>query len=87
MNAQTEKTVREIVADRLGLEADGLNCRTGFTADLGIDSLDAVEIQMAIEEAFDIELADDTIGEITTIGDLVNAIGDRRADEAATRAA
>ncbi len=66
--------IREIIADQLGLDADAIKPESAFVDDLGADSLDVVELIMAIEEAFDIEIPDVQAETIVTVQDAVDYI-------------
>lgn len=62
----------EIIADQFGVDADSLSLDTTFEEDLGADSLDIVELSMALEEEFGVEeMEEDELSAITTVGDLV----------------
>lgn len=64
--------IKEIISAQLGVNADIITMDTSFTDDLGADSLDLVELVMALEEEFDIEMPDDEIENISTVGDAVS---------------
>jgi acyl carrier protein len=66
--------LKGIIAEQLGVEEDKVVPDASFTEDLGADSLDAVELIMAIEEAFDIEIPDEEAEKMTTPADCVTAI-------------
>lgn len=66
--------LKEIVADQLDVEADKVTMDSSITDDLGADSLDTVDLVMSIEEVFDIEIPDEAVENIKTIGDIVNYI-------------
>ena len=66
--------VRDIVVDQLGVEADEVNIDSTFIADLGADSLDIVELIMAFEEEFGIEIPDEAAEKIKTVQDVVSYI-------------
>ena len=66
--------VKEILADTLGVSEDELSADTNIATDLGADSLDVVEILMAIQDEFDVEVPDSEIENIRTIGELVEFI-------------
>ena len=68
--------VREIVAEQLGISEDEIKLETNFVDDLGADSLDIVELIMALEEAFDIEIPDADAEKVVTVGDVVDYIKD-----------
>ena len=66
--------VKNIVVEHLGVEADKVVASASFIDDLGADSLDTVELVMAFEEEFNIEIPDDAAEKIQTVGDAVNFI-------------
>ncbi len=66
--------IKELLAEQLDASADDMTMSTDIANDLGADSLDVVELLMAIEDEFDIEVPDDKIETIKTIGDLVKYI-------------
>ena len=66
--------VKERVSDILGVEAEDVNMESNFIDDLGADSLDIVELIMALEEEFDIEIPDEEAEKIQTVGDVVDYI-------------
>lgn len=66
--------VRKIVADQLCLDKEKVQPNAGFLAELGADSLDLVELVMALEEAFNVEIPDQSAGELETVQDAVNYI-------------
>jgi acyl carrier protein len=69
-----EEKVNSIIAEQLGVDAAKVTPAASFTEDLGADSLDAVELIMALEEAFDIEIPDEEAEKMSTPGDCVTAI-------------
>ena len=72
--SDTESRVKDIVVEHLGVEADKVVTNASFIDDLGADSLDTVELVMAFEEEFGIEIPDDAAETIQTVGDAVNFI-------------
>ena len=66
--------VKKIVVEHLGVEADKVSEGASFIDDLGADSLDTVELVMAYEEEFNVEIPDDAAEKIQTVGDAVNFI-------------
>ncbi|MBQ7106065.1 MAG: acyl carrier protein [Clostridia bacterium] len=66
--------IKEILADQLDAAADSMTMESDIAADLGADSLDVVELLMTIEDEFDVEIPDEEIENIKTIGDLVKYI-------------
>ena len=71
--------VRSIVAEQLSVDAAEVKPESSFANDLGADSLDTVELVMALEEAFDIEIPDESAEGITTVGDAVKFILEKQA--------
>lgn len=68
--------VSKIIVDQLGVEEDEVTSAASFTDDLGADSLDIVELVMAFEEEFDLEIPDEDAEKITTVKDAVNYISE-----------
>ncbi len=74
MESTVEVKVKEIIVEQLGIEDNEVTTEASFIDDLGADSLDTVELVMAFEEAFDIEIADEDAEKIKTVKDAVNYI-------------
>ncbi len=72
--SDTEEKVRKIVVDHLGIDESKVNGNSKFIDDLGADSLDTVELVMAFEEKFGIEIPDDAAETILTVQDAINYI-------------
>jgi acyl carrier protein len=66
--------VKKIIVEQLGVEEDDIAMEASFIDDLGADSLDIVELIMALEEEFDLEIPDNEAEKITTVGDAVDYI-------------
>ena len=66
--------VKDIVVEQLGVDEEEVTEQASFVDDLGADSLDIVELVMALEEEFDLEIPDEDAEKITTVGDAVNYI-------------
>jgi acyl carrier protein len=66
--------VKEIIVDQLGVEEDQVTMEASFIEDLGADSLDIVELIMALEEEFGLEIPDDEAEKISTVSDAVDYI-------------
>ena len=66
--------IKSILAAQFDVDEDNLTMSTGIADDLGADSLDVVEVLMSIEDEFKVEIPDEAIEDIKTIGDLVNYI-------------
>jgi acyl carrier protein len=64
--------IKELIAEELGIEEDVINMESSLSEDLGADSLDAIELIMAIEEAFDVEIDDSDASKIKLVSDIVN---------------
>lgn len=75
--ATTFERVRGIVAERLGVDEDGITMDSEFIGDLNADSLDLVEVIMALEQEFGTEIKDEDAESIRTVGDAVNFIDER----------
>ncbi len=63
--------VKKIIVDQLGIDASKISQESSFVDDLGADSLDIVELIMAFEEEFDIEIPDEDAEKIKTVGDAI----------------
>ena len=68
------ETVKKIIVEQLGVEESDVAMESSFIDDLGADSLDVVELIMALEEEFDIEIPDNEAEKIITVGDAVDYI-------------
>ena len=66
--------VKEVIVDQLGVEDEAVTAETSFIDDLGADSLDIVELIMALEEEFDLQIPDSEAEKITTVGDVIEYI-------------
>jgi len=75
-----EEQVRGIIAEQLGLKADEIKNDASFVDDLGADSLDTVELVMALEEEFETEIPDEEAEKITTVQQAIDYINARRSD-------
>jgi len=76
-----EERVKELIVEQLGVEASQVTERAKFVDDLGADSLDTVELVMALEEEFSIEIPDEDAEKITSVGDAIKYINEH-ADKA-----
>jgi acyl carrier protein len=74
MAKPVEERVKEIICEQLGVEEDDVNPNAKFIEDLGADSLDTVELVMAFEEEFDLEIPDEDAEKIATVGDAISYI-------------
>ena len=66
--------IRDFLVQQLGIDEDTITMDSSFEDDLGADSLDLVELVMALEEEYDVEIDDDDAEKIKTVGDAVNYI-------------
>ena len=70
--------VKKILSEQFSVEEDSITANTNIAEDLGADSLDVVDILMSIEDEFEIEVPDEEIENIRTVGELVNYIKNNR---------
>ncbi|MFQ5507830.1 MAG: acyl carrier protein [Leptospirillia bacterium] len=75
--SSVEKKVKEIICEQLGAEADAVVGSANFVDDLGADSLDTVELVMAFEEEFDIEIPDEDAEKINTVDSAISYVGEK----------
>jgi acyl carrier protein len=73
-DTNVEQKVRSIIAEQLGVGEDEIKPTSSFIEDLGADSLDIVELVMAMEEEFEVEIPDEEAETLKTVGDAVNYI-------------
>ena len=66
--------VKEVIIEQLAVEEDAIKLETSFIDDLGADSLDIVELIMALEEEFDLQIPDSEAEKIATVGDVIEYI-------------
>ena len=74
-----EADVKEIIVDQLGVSEDEVKNEASFIDDLGADSLDTVELVMAFEEKFDVEIPDEDAEIMKTVGDAVKYLTEKLA--------
>ncbi len=75
-----EEKVRDIIVDKLGVSAEKVKAEAHFIDDLGADSLDTVELVMAFEEEFDVEIPDDDAQQITTVQSAIEYLSKKIGD-------
>ena len=73
--SSVEDQVRGIIAEQLGLKAEEIKNDASFVDDLGADSLDTVELVMALEEEFETEIPDEEAEKITTVQQAIDYVG------------
>ena len=66
--------ITDIIVEQLDVEEDAVTMEASITDDLGADSLDVVDLVMSIEESFDVEIPDEEVENIKTVGDIVKYI-------------
>lgn len=76
-NTQIERRIQQILVENLGVDESECTPNSSLVDDLGCDSLDLVELVMSVEEAFEIEVAEDDAEKIRTVGDMVKYIEKR----------
>ncbi|MFI5209368.1 MAG: acyl carrier protein [Gemmatimonadales bacterium] len=72
-----EEKVKDIIVEELGVERDKLTAEASFMEDLGADSLDTVELVMAFEKEFDIDIPDEDAEKLRTVGDAMKYLHDK----------
>jgi acyl carrier protein len=80
MSTSIESKVKSIIADQLGVGEDEIKPESSFIEDLGADSLDIVELVMAMEEEFEVEIPDEEAENIKTVGDAINYINTHKVE-------
>ena len=74
---QLEEKVKDIIVEELGVERDKLTADASFMEDLGADSLDTVELVMAFEKEFDIDIPDEEAEKLRTVGDALKYLQEK----------
>ena len=70
--------IKDIIVEQLDVEEDAVTMEASITEDLGADSLDVVDLVMSIEESFDVEIPDEEVENIKTVGDIVKFLEDKQ---------
>ncbi len=76
--SQLEEKVKDIIAEELGVEREKLTDDASFMEDLGADSLDTVELVMAFEKEFDIDIPDEEAEKLRTVGDALKYLHEKK---------
>ena len=74
-----EQRIKDIIVEQLGVNADQVTPEAKFIEDLGADSLDTVELVMALEEEFGLEIPDDEAEKLQSVGDVIKHVEDSQA--------
>lgn len=69
--------IKELLAEQFSVDAEDISLDTSFTDDLGADSLDLLDLVMALEHEFGVEIGEDEVESIKTVGDALNYIKDK----------
>ncbi|MBI4313833.1 MAG: acyl carrier protein [Candidatus Omnitrophica bacterium] len=80
--SELEGKVKSIIAEQLGVKPEEVTPQASFIDDLGADSLDTVELVMALEEEFGIEIPDEDAEKMTTVGDALKYVQEKAASKA-----
>jgi acyl carrier protein len=75
--SNVEEKVKDIIVEELGVEREKLTTEASFMEDLGADSLDTVELVMAFEKEFDIDIPDEDAEKLRTVGDAMNYLHEK----------
>ncbi len=75
----SEERIREIIMEQLGVDEDQITPEASFVDDLGADSLDTVELVMAFEEEFNVEIPDEDAEKIRTVQDVIDYLNSHQA--------
>jgi len=75
--SNVEERVKDIIVEELGVEREKLTSEASFMEDLGADSLDTVELVMAFEKEFDIDIPDEEAEKLRTVGDALKYLHDK----------
>lgn len=77
MPSDTIEKVKDIIADQLGLSSEDVRLESSFSDDLGADDLDLVELMMAFEEEFEMDIDENVAERLETVQDVVNYVSSR----------
>ena len=75
--SNVEEKIKDIIVEELGVEREKLTSEASFMEDLGADSLDTVELVMAFEKEFDIDIPDEDAEKLRTVGDAMNYLHEK----------
>ncbi len=82
MSSNVQEKVRAIIAEQLGVKPEQVTPQASFIDDLGADSLDTVELVMALEEEFGVEIPDEEAEKLVTVGDAIKYVEDKAGQKA-----
>lgn len=77
MSVEIPAKIKEVIVEQLGVDAERVRAEANFIDDLGADSLDIVELVMAMEEEFDIEIPDEEAEKLKTVSDVVTYLKEK----------
>jgi len=80
-----EQRIKRIIVDQLGVKPEQVTITADLVRDLGVDSLDTVELVMAIEEEFGFEIQDEAAERLKTVGDIVDYVNKKLAEDKKSR--
>ena len=75
------ESLKEVLAEKLDIDATGVTEATSFTGDLGIDSLDLFDLVMVLEDKYGVEIPSEDLENIATVGDMINYLKNKGAQE------
>jgi acyl carrier protein len=75
--SENESKIKQIIAEKLGVSEDKVTPQASFVDDLGADSLDQVELIMAFEDAFDVDIPDEDAEKLKTVNDALSYLGSK----------
>jgi acyl carrier protein len=75
--SENEAKIKQIIAEKLGVSEDKVTPQASFVDDLGADSLDQVELIMAFEDAFDVDIPDEDAEKLKTVNDALNYLSSK----------
>lgn len=83
---EIETRIKEILTKRIGIPPQSIDANAGLVDELGVDSVDMVELTIAAEEAFDVSLTEEALEDVKTVSDVVHVVQRLRAEKSAATA-